>query len=195
MNLKNLLFFLLSIMIFSYEIKTKDKSEKISVSAPIHSIKKNINAALNSAYIRAYSEKNLFTKPLSKEGLIAWNKILKELQEIVKAKSYSNSAIDKAITSLVDLSNTIENIIKSAKNTGAVKKSNKKERNQLAELLEDLQSKVKTTRYKIDALKKETFFLHRSSRNEARSLSLNLWEILETIAQKTNKDALVYKAK
>lgn len=152
-----------------------------------------IERALNSAYIRAYSESNLFKKALSSEGLRAWNDTLTGVKSYVRAKGHNSKAIDQTLYALLDLSHSIENTIKLARNTKAVNKSTTTQRDQLTNILESLQNDFRLAKKQIDSLKSETFLLNRSDRNEARKLLVTLYNILEAVAQKTNKDALVFK--
>lgn len=136
---------------------------------------------------------NIFTKPLEAQKLKVWNDTLTAVKSFVLQKSHNNKTIDKTIDVLLNLSNSIENTIKLAKNSKAVNKSTSVQREQLAKLLESLQKDVLSAKKQMDSLKKETFILNRSDRIQARKLLEALFLILESIAQKTNDNALIFK--
>ena len=175
---------ILSILLFAINNNALDKKE---ITYPV------IERALNSSYIRVYSEKNLFSKPLSAEGLRAWNDTLTGVKNYVTQKSHNSKIINNTIYNLLDFAHSIENAVKLAKNSKAILKNTPTQRDQLAKILEDLQKDLRLAKNKIDALKKEKFWLNKEDRNEAIKILVTLYNILEKIAQQINKDALTYK--
>lgn len=135
---------------------------------------------------------NLFSEAIPKEDLDYWNDYIKAVKRFVAKRSFGSSSINKAIDSVVDLSISIENSIKIARNTHAIDKKTEQQKDTLKKILEKLNKDRIETQKKVQAINSETFFLHRKERKEAIYVISDLFATLNNIVDLVIERARTY---